>query len=481
MKCPGCEYELWNLKAGPCPECGRPFKPSEFDFLANAVKFCCPHCSQAYYGTGEKGELEPSEFDCVSCGGHVTIDDMLLLPADALGKREPTRSTNPWLDPHRKRRWFGAIAAGIGQPGRMLEATPVFGTTGKAVVFASLNFFMAGLLGIVMGVLLMIASGGSGVGVLAFMLISGVLVPALYMFLWAAVTHGVLKLFRQSTPDGMGRTLQAIAFTSGAWMFALIPCMGWFLGFVAWTACAPAAVRAAHKCRLGSAIVATLVLPVITAATGIGLYAWMIFGTMGGLGTTSSYYSPVPPPGWAQGTGLDPDVVALVDELRYGVNYGSPPLHGAGLMDPAMGITHRAFSEPSTPDVTIGSHTASTLEAMRPRDREAALAAITSSWPADVTAHRVGRLIFTHHGIKPGDDPGLTLLIVMPATPGGDWHSIHMTGWQSSSMLPMYRIGMENTSRVAAGLPPLPDLNTMTSGTGPWTAADGVPPPPPPP
>ncbi|MEO1279561.1 MAG: hypothetical protein AAFV77_11455 [Planctomycetota bacterium] len=162
MKCPGCDYELWNLKAGPCPECGRPFKPSEFDFLPNAVKFCCPRCTQPYYGTSENGQLVPDEFDCVSCGLHVKVDDMLLLPADALGSRAPTRAMNPWLDESRStnRKYFSALGMSIGQPGKMLEATPAIGSVGPATTFALLNFVVAGLLTLALAVVLAFTGGG---------------------------------------------------------------------------------------------------------------------------------------------------------------------------------------------------------------------------------------------------------------------------------------------------------------------------------
>jgi hypothetical protein len=470
MKCPQCEYELWNLKAGPCPECGRRFKPSEFDFLANAVRFCCPHCEQAYYGTSETGQLEPNAFDCVSCGRHITTDEMLLRPAEALGSRAATRATNPWLDRNRRYRWFAAAASSIGQPGRMLEATPALGSTGAAFTFAMLNLVAAGSVGLALAFALLMGGGGGGASMLIGMAFITLMIPTAYLLLWTLVTHGLLKLFKQPTPDGMGRTFQALAFTSGAWLFALIPCMGVFFGFIAWSACAPAAVRAAHKARTGPAVVAALVLPIVTVLAVGGLYVAMIVGPV----YSATAYGPVAMQGWAQGTSLHPSAIALVDRLRVRVRAGAPPVHGASLLDPASGVTHHAFSEPSNPDVAIGATTASALEAMRTRDRDAALAGVTASWPADVTAHRVGRLIFTYHGIKPGDDPDLALVIVMPGTPGGDWYSIHSSGWHTSSMFPQFGIQVENQRRARAGLPPLPTVQTMTTSTGPWTAADGV-------
>ena len=67
-----------------CPECGVPFRPSDFEFAINSVQFCCPHCSQSYYGTGQRGHLVPVEFDCAACGRHIHMDDMALLPTEGV-------------------------------------------------------------------------------------------------------------------------------------------------------------------------------------------------------------------------------------------------------------------------------------------------------------------------------------------------------------------------------------------------------------
>ena len=43
-----------------CPECGRPFRPSDHEFVPNAVRFCCPECDQDYYGTGHHARAPPA-------------------------------------------------------------------------------------------------------------------------------------------------------------------------------------------------------------------------------------------------------------------------------------------------------------------------------------------------------------------------------------------------------------------------------------
>ena len=85
MRCQTCDYSLWNLTRRDCPECGKAFVPSDFEFEPNAVQYCCPHCEQVYYGDGPGGHLRPIEFDCVQCGQHVHMDQMVLRPAGGFG------------------------------------------------------------------------------------------------------------------------------------------------------------------------------------------------------------------------------------------------------------------------------------------------------------------------------------------------------------------------------------------------------------
>jgi hypothetical protein len=479
MKCPGCEYELWNLKAGPCPECGRPFKPSEFDFLANAVKFCCPepHCKQAYYGTGEHGELVPGEFDCVRCGRHLTTDDMLLLPADELGKREATRFPNPWLDPHKGilSRWFATVGASIGQPGRLIEATPAIGSTGTAVGFAAMNVVAAGLFGLACaGASLFIGGGGGDMAV--YMLIA-LLVPIAYMFVWAVVTHGLLKLTNADTPEGLSRTLQALAFGSGGWVMAIVPCVGPLAGFPAWCVCATVAVRAGHKVAGWKAALATLALPVVTVLAFVGLWIAVTFGSLNAARTAASQAAQH---NWASGTRLEWETVDLANELRIALLAGTPPMHGAALLGPNSPVMFTAFGDAQDNDAAIGPHTAMSLDGMDDASRASALQAITSTWPADVTAHRIGNIIFTHHGITPTDDPRLWLLVELPETANDTFaDAVHLSGASifNTQTAAQVTIDQQNRLRIAAGLAPLPDYQTLTASDGPWTAADGTPPP----
>jgi hypothetical protein len=96
MRCKGCGYSLWSVRGRTCPECGRGFLPGEFEFLPNAVEFCCPACMQQYYGTGADGLPSPREFRCVRCGGACALDAMVLRPAPGVAADGAAPSYVPW-------------------------------------------------------------------------------------------------------------------------------------------------------------------------------------------------------------------------------------------------------------------------------------------------------------------------------------------------------------------------------------------------
>ena len=97
MRCRNCDYPLWNLKARECPECGASFRPSEFEFVAQSVRFCCPHCDQEYFGTDERGHLRPVEFNCTKCATRVEMDAMVLRPADTQNDSSTKLGEVPWI------------------------------------------------------------------------------------------------------------------------------------------------------------------------------------------------------------------------------------------------------------------------------------------------------------------------------------------------------------------------------------------------
>lgn len=485
MRCPECDYALWSLKAGPCPECGRPFKPSEFEFLANAVRFCCPHCDQGYYGTSERGQLVPERFDCVSCGKAISTDEMVLRPAEALGDRDAHLGTNPWLDKRRGilKRYVLAMFSGIGQPGRMMEVTPAFGSTGAAVGLAILNIMVASSLSVGMFVLLTGFSGGAMLGPAGMSIFVIVVTPLVSMFIWTAVTHGMLHLLRAKPSDTMGRTLQAIGFSSGAYVLAIVPCIGTPMGFVAWTITATIAVRAGQRVGSWKATIATMAFP---AAVAVSVVAWYLWITISSINSMAQYNQQQPPTwsqpvtqqNWAPGTDIRLGTQGVADVLRQQILQGNPPRHAAELLGDSRTDSMAFMEHPSAQPPVVGGFRLWDLNRLDPVTRRNAIDVAVAAWPPDITAHRVGRILLTYHGITPTSPTDLWIMVQLPAEPGEDFWAITMNSYERFDRgNPQPALDGQNRKRAAAGLPPLPDMATILGNPGPWSAGDGTPPP----
>ena len=140
MRCKSCDYLLWNLKARQCPECGAAFRPSEYEFTANSVRFCCPHCDQSYFGTDDHGHLVPREFECVSCRQRVRLDDTVLRPAEGVEEAQTKPDRMPWLERERRgvlRAWFATIGAAMTRPQSLMRAIPDSTSTGRETAIGS--------------------------------------------------------------------------------------------------------------------------------------------------------------------------------------------------------------------------------------------------------------------------------------------------------------------------------------------------------
>ncbi|VAX38816.1 hypothetical protein MNBD_PLANCTO03-2165, partial [hydrothermal vent metagenome] len=96
MHCRGCQRALWKIAARQCPSCDRPFKPSDFRFRPETVRFCCPHCSQGYLGRGADGFPDPRRFACVFCDRVIDIDEMVLEVAQGVEEYQTKPDMIPW-------------------------------------------------------------------------------------------------------------------------------------------------------------------------------------------------------------------------------------------------------------------------------------------------------------------------------------------------------------------------------------------------
>lgn len=301
MHCADCDYELWNVRNRACPECGKPFLPSEFTFYPNAVEFRCPHCAQPYFGTSRRGHLEPPMFNCVGCGRPVTMDEMILAPAEGVDpeKTGPTRG-NPWLQRDRlglRRAWWRAVVMGLVKPADLARDTPPETSIWEGWKFAILNITIVGVVGlalvvVMMGLMMIIfsASGGGSGGppVGAVLLGQGVLqvaaqfaIPVAYLAIWIVVTHGVLLSISAANAK-FTVTANALLYTSGAHLLTLVPCVS-NLAWVWWIVSAILATKQAHATTGTKASLAVLVFPItllVLVVAGYAIFFYFMFSSI---------------------------------------------------------------------------------------------------------------------------------------------------------------------------------------------------------
>lgn len=477
MNCKNCNYPLWQLKARVCPECGTPFKPSDFEFVLNSVRFCCPDCGQEYYGTGADGHLDPIEFDCVNCKRHLHMDQMVLRPAEGVDERQTSPSPMPWLE--RKRigffkGWMRTIGRALVMPGRLIESVPEDSSLGSAWVFAVLTYLATMMvLFVPMMVLMAISAAGMGGGMgggltmlfeMAVAILVGILVFLFAIFMWANITHGLLKLTGK-TAFGIHRTFQVICYSSGANVASGVPCVGGYFGWIWWTISATIMLRAGQRVSGWRAALAGVLPPVLVVGSLVGLYVALIISVMGMASGAVAQIST---------SGTQTLCTAIIDYAKSEGN-GFGPDHALRLIE-SDSINSYDFMDMSpgmTPSIVNGADIMD-IETFSDDRRLAAIQTVADTLPDDVIAHRLGGYVFTYHGIDiTNADPGLWIVIAQSDQQamqafGNIPISITVgrvdgtTRTYSPEAFPL-ALKKQNELRAKAGLPPLPDPAKVTS------------------
>ena len=240
MRCRTCEYSLWTVTSRTCPECGSSFRPSDFAFPPNSVRFECPHCRTGYVGTSQEGHLVPRAFTCAGCQTPIDMDEMVLVPLPGMAEVSESLLTNEWADRQPGAttvRWFKACRSLLFRPTRFASTLRSSDSTTQAWLFA----FIGWLLAVVVGGAISTAVVGTqwsvlnwpgsalqqtvdplvhvGIGVvLAFLAF-----PVLAIVV--AVIHHLVMIFLVRDRGGFGASLQATLYASGA--TSLIFLLGW--------------------------------------------------------------------------------------------------------------------------------------------------------------------------------------------------------------------------------------------------------------
>ena len=341
MHCRTCDYPLWNIKARACPECGSSFKPSEFEFKPGAVRFCCPDCSQEYYGTSHTGHLRPSSFQCVKCQRQLEMDEMVLLPAEGWEDHAVTLQVTPWVrqDIGLLRRWLSTVGWSYVKPAELIRGIPADSGSAGGWAFYLITQCLIGLVGVALPLLVIViiasnataggfnrsaAMAGSLIGPVAVTLVGTILIAVF----WTLSIHAILRL-SGGCAHSIGRTFACVFYSSGTLAAQAFPCLGpYCLGYIVgvwWLVSAILMVMEGQKVSGLRATFSVLCGPLVLMLVLVGLYALVITSAISTANTVTQRMS-------AMATGVNSTRVASVgsDFMRFST--GSDIFSGRGVM-----------------------------------------------------------------------------------------------------------------------------------------------------
>ncbi len=493
MHCRNCDYPLWNLTTSICPECGVVFAPSEFEFVPNSVRFCCPHCQQTYYGTDQRGHLDPQQFECVQCGAALHMNKMVLLPAEGVTEARTKPDANPWLE-RKERGFFKAAFATVGKS-LAGQATLMRGLgdqvrVGEAWRFALLILILWLGVGValpIFGFAVIASLESASRATAAIATAAGVTLGlATFWFtmvvLWALTTHGLLRI-TGGAPHTIGRTFEAILYSSGVTFPMAVPLLGVYCGstFVTiwWIVSAILMITFGQKVHGGRATLATLALPgtmfilIVGGYIGLASYTLTQVQTMG--------------PGGPWSTGFSVTQTLATDVMNYAqINNGSGPQHVILLLQsdpepngPAVrrwNLTAHDLVEASTntytQDIPVDDTTLEEFENLTSIERRAVAANVLEAMPENLVAYRFGDYVFTYPGADLRAPDNLLWVVLMLPDPDTNsslspWQWIEVgladksvTTFQLKDLA--MQIETQNVYRESIGLPSLPDLTKVT-------------------
>ncbi|MFG0247309.1 MAG: YIP1 family protein [Phycisphaeraceae bacterium JB051] len=293
MKCKVCGYQLWNVQGHHnCPECGNPFKISDYNFKPNAVSFCCPHCDQDYYGTDEHGLLEPRAFDCVKCQQPIEMDQMVVRPLAGYEDSASATTEHPWEGRGENkgslRAWVRTAKAAMFTPSELVQFPATSDRVSGHWSFLALNLLMTMLVGygsMSLVFILMAVAGGAGgpggggapgvgfmVGTLLMQAVIAIPFALLFMLLFGAFVHLFLRLVAK--PEGeLTDTYRCMCYSQGVNALTAIPVCGMILGYVTgiWALVSFILMLCkAHKVSGFQATLAAFILPLVAMMLFVG-------------------------------------------------------------------------------------------------------------------------------------------------------------------------------------------------------------------
>lgn len=470
MECRQCQYPLWNIRERVCPECGSPFAPSDFEFLANAVVYLCPHCSQQYFGTDERGHLVPRGFRCVSCSRPIEMDEMVLASREDIQVRAVRAEPNPMLLPGR---WGGptwrTIKYSISRPVQLVRVTPVDASLGVAQRFLATTTTIAalGASGLFCCVPF-IAWGSARSGTVPWepLITVASVLGAVFLLAnaWMLSSHAILRVIA-SPSQGLRRTIQAFAYTSGVMVWGAIPLLGhmvWPIVVIVWACLAAEAIALSHDVRRWRAYVAAGAPLALAVALAIGGVVYLSYAVQRQVATIPQKLAKMQ----AKQAGIFLD--------SQGSRTGTIPHPVDLLVSPTDGTFLLGYVHPDgagsghalTPLPILEGRSVQGVSMMPKGEREALARRVKDQLAGRPV--RLGNVVFVASDIPyPQDlDSPLWLVVILPDPAegsAGDIESVRKLGQSTTHAPGEFHAALEeqNALRAEQGLAPLPDLTAL--------------------
>lgn len=288
MKCPHCDYLLFNLSRPVCPECGRSFDVSRYRFEAGAVSFNCPHCDQDYYGNDAQGLPSPRSFVCVKCDKTVSLGEMRVVPvhADAMGVRI---DASPWDERAHNglaRSWWWSLTMTMFRGGEFfrkhhgtsIKESWLYAMISLYVGFIPYCMYQALLFWGMMSVVASRTPPGSVSGAPPMMMFAAIwigmalvgplVLPLLGSAIVAAYIHPVVMVVADKRKT-FGYTYRTVMYSLGPVALYAVPFCGTYAAYV-WTAVTLTfGIKEVHGTTGLRAAIAVLWLPVALVLVGL--------------------------------------------------------------------------------------------------------------------------------------------------------------------------------------------------------------------
>lgn len=463
------------------------------------MRFSCPHCNQAYYGTSSSGLLTPSEFECV-CGKRISMEEMSLEPAGGVGEDDANGAPNAWMNRERiglGRAWLRSTFAILGDPAAFIRGVPANAPLSDAVLYASISaafgaafaavmmLLGAGFAFVIMGTAFGPSRAVSG-GAMALLTAIGIqlanAVTTIVTGLVAGfIAHAVLVLLRGARA-GLGRSVPAMLYAQGATsalgLLVCCPCNG-LVSPVWWCVALTAMFRTVHMTSTGRAVTAAVVAFLAWVGMSFGT-SWMLSSAMTGTLTTNASGSAI------HGADL------RAKNGPYPTPFDAVADGGITAADTLDLIAPRGGALPGSG--RIAGLTRASLEEASPATWTALARQLEPLLPSDNAPFRLGQAIFLYRDAPDGSRAWHVVVMPDPATPDEEasWFIIRRGSWLTADAEEFdERLVDENARRRSAQRPPIAELATyrdllglpamqlplVPAGTAPATPSPPSPPP----